>query len=149
MNKCQRNQNRIIKLGEFENNSRSYVVFFNEASLSLDYFYFNEEYNDVECHSLHYLNARNFIKSIKTFEDLVLNYKKIWRETHLTLDVNTGRMFNVQTFPAPMWKDCVLTNFKGLVLEAFLNDENEEKRAILVRTLYEKEKEKIRAISCD
>lgn len=126
---------KFVKLGEFNYCGCKYVVFFNEFSLSIDYFYLNKEMHDVECWTLNYNNARKVLPKINTFERFISNYKLLWQITHS--NKKYARMYFLQTFPFEMWEEQVMNDFKNVLVDGEKLTEEQIKKINNEWDLYE------------
>lgn len=126
---------KIIKLGEFSHSGNNYIAFFNEASLSIDYYYLSSRYGDVECWSMNFYNAKKILPKIKTFKMFIENYRLLWMMSHISKKY--VRLFFLQTFPYKMWEDCVLKDFDGVSIKIEQLTEEQIKKMIEDREEYE------------
>lgn len=110
----------MVRIAEFENEGNIYHVFFHEGTGTLNYFYRNEDTQDVECWTAPYNVAKKYVGGVGSIEEFKEDCKVFWQflwssQNHLPL---IDKVLRLQVFPSSFWNDCIQKDFYGYNVEA-------------------------------
>lgn len=115
---------KLIKLGEFDINGNKYVAVYNNIVDGVDYYYLNEEYNDVECWTIKRAALRKITGKKRSMEWFKKCYPFVW-DFVFSRELDES-IVSLQTFKREFWEDIVMKGFENTSISVVSKEEAEK-----------------------
>lgn len=114
----------LIKLGEFDINGNKYVAAYNTVVDGVDYYYLNEEYNDVECWTIKRTALRKITGKKRSMEWFKKCYPFVW-DFVFSRELDES-IVSLQTFKREFWDNVVMKGFENMSISVVSKEEAEK-----------------------